>query len=260
MTFRSFCPFLILFAVAILAGCNRPRVGAPLPPEVEAYAVERTPAVYEKFQNTRAKLQRIEEGKNALLADLKKVNRNSREDPTMQQMLARQAIVEDEIRQLREFLESNYLSERKFLLGLTADGVPAAQADATIPKTVPNNAAQPAQNIRAQAPAISPTQEISATYQSSFIPENLKNFPNATPLPAFAGKVGDRCWLMDRYTIEVDGGLCGLKKGTLLRVIRIVDSFIVVVTDEKETFHVPASLLTTEKPTQKITTPALLTL
>ena len=230
--------------MAILAGCNRPRVGAPLPPDVEAYAVERTPAVYEKFQNARAKLQRIEEGKNVLLADLKKVNRNPREDPTMQQMLARQATVEEEIKQLRESMESNYLRERKFLLGLTADGVPSAQVDPATPKTVPSKAALPSQYIRAPA-----------TYPSSFIPENLKNLLDSSPSPVFAGTVGSRCWLMSRYTVEIEDGLYGLKKGTALRVVEIKDSFIVVVSDEKRTFCVPSSLLTTETPSAGLVRP-----
>jgi len=246
VTFWKFCPLLLCGIAANMAGCNRPRPDASLPPDVESYAIERTPAIHEKFQKARSNLLRIEEGKKALLTDLKKVNRKPSEDPTMQQMLVRQETVENEIKQLRELMESNYLRERKFLLGLTADGVPSAQGNPATPKTVPSKAAQSAQNIRAHAPAILATREIPATYPSSFNPENLKNLPDASPSPVFAGTVGGRCWLMNRYMVEIEDGLYGLKKGTALTIVEIQDSFIVVVTDEKRTFHVPASLITTD--------------
>jgi len=234
-------PALFVFAV-ILSGCHPRHANDPLPSDVEAYALERTPAVYQKFQEARAKLQRIAEGKTLLAADLKKLNRNWRDDPMMQGMLAHEKTVEDEINQLREFLESNYLRERKFLLGLTSEGVPSSSG-----RTTSRTPAAQATPSALRATAIKEKSVPLSHYtQQTFIPESLKDY-QPTAADPFTGKIGDHCWAIARYVIETEDGLYAVKKGTQLEILGLEDSFIVVVTDGKRSFRVPASVLTTEE-------------
>lgn len=242
MIFRKFQFSSPLIFALFLSGCHPRHANDPLPPDVEAYALERTPAVYEKFQEARAKLQRIAEGKTLLAADLKKLHRNGRDDPMMQGMLAHEKSVEEEIQQLRELLESNYLRERKFLLGLTSEGVPSS-SDRTTSRTSATQAAPTSLRAATIKEKFFP---LSYYTQQAFIPESLKDY-QPTEAEPFTGQAGDRCWTMARYVIETGDGLYAIQKGTQLEILGLEDSFIVIVTDGKRPFRVPASLLTTEK-------------
>lgn len=240
----------LFLSVLILFGCNHRNADEPLPPDVEAYAVERTPAVYKKFQEARAELLRIKEGKRLLAADLKKLSRSWRDDATMQGMLSREKSIEDEINRHREYLESSYLRERKFLLGLTAEGVPSSSG-----RPASRALGTPVEPSTLRATAIKENvAHLSSYAEQTSIPESPKNYQSLEVHPS-VGKVGDHCWAISRYVIEDGDGVYAIEKGTQLEILGLEDSFIMIVSDGRRTFRVPTSLLTSENASAPVAAP-----